>query len=78
MAMPNRILLCLPSELKAVLPQAAAREFTTVSEFLRRAAVDRIRAVGVTIPPPEGHNDNRDTATCDAHGSDNDSGGGMW
>jgi hypothetical protein len=46
------------------LGKAAARDYTSASEFARRALVEKLRALGVELPAPRpGQNDNRDPAS---------------
>ncbi len=46
------------------LGKAAARDYTSASEFARRALVEKLRALGVELPAPRpGQNDNRDAAS---------------
>jgi hypothetical protein len=45
---PRKMLqLCVPQTLTAAVKLAADRELTTISEFVRRVLIDRLRAEGI-------------------------------
>lgn len=46
----KRVVVVCPEPLTVLLDQAAGRSFTTKSEYVRQAIVDRLRADGIVRP----------------------------
>jgi hypothetical protein len=53
----NRVMkVKVPPSLQSAVENAAHREHSTISDFIRRIMIDRLRADGVLLnPPPKNH-----------------------
>jgi hypothetical protein len=58
--------LNLSPEMKAALEEAASRDMASLSDFVRRATVEKIRAFGIELPGTRNSGDNSRTLTAAA------------